>query len=66
MRPLKFLDRLYRRLDSSYEGCIEKYKKVTDGVDLFKRIDTDKVYERCPSFRKIIDFIVEAAGKHNN
>ncbi len=47
--PAKELEKLFRtKLKKPYD----KYK---DGGDLLKRVDWQKVYDKCPTFKKLVD-----------
>lgn len=50
--PSKFLKRIYS------EYLHREYKKTVDGTVLMGRIDPEKVYEKCPNYRAMIDFFV--------
>jgi len=54
--PSILLDKLYR------ENQGRKYKKVTHGYDLFGKLDPDRVYEACPTFRKMMDELLTLAA----
>jgi hypothetical protein len=53
--PAKLLERLYR------EEYRRHYKKVTDGSVLFKKLDPDRVYEKCPVFKQMMDEMLTLA-----
>ena len=53
--PAELLERLYRRRQNRH------YKKVTDGSVLFKKLDPDRVYEKCPVFRQMMDEMLALA-----
>lgn len=45
-----------KRLDALYEKHFRKrYKKITYGSQLFKKLDPEKVYSKCPRFREMMD-----------
>lgn len=50
--PSKYLKRIYS------EYLHREYKKTVDGKVLMGRVDPQKVYEKCPNFRAMIDFFV--------
>lgn len=50
--PSKFLKRIYS------EYLHREYKKTVDGKVLMGRIDPQKVYEKCPNYRAMIDFFI--------
>jgi len=57
--PSKLLEQLY--VNNRKKG----YKKVTDGSALFRKLDPEIVYSRCPRFREMVDEMValaQAAG----
>ena len=53
--PAYLLKRLYE------ETTKGSYKKVTYGVDLFRKLDPQVVREKCPYFRKLADDLVDLA-----
>lgn len=53
--PAELLERLYRRRQNRH------YKKVTDGSVLFEKLDPDRVYEKCPVFRQMMDEMLALA-----
>ncbi len=53
--PAKLLNRLYK------EKLNRTYKKVTNGVDLFGRLDPDVAYEKCSRLKEMLDSMVEMA-----
>ena len=53
--PAKLLDRLYR------ERMGKRYKKVTDGVNLFQSLSPDRAYEKCPALKALLDDMLELA-----
>jgi hypothetical protein len=57
--PAKWLDKLYAQTPR------RKYKKVTDGIQLFKKLDPEIARERCPHLKALLDEMLdlaEAAG----
>jgi hypothetical protein len=50
--PSHYLKKLYS------EHLNRGYKKTVDGVNLMKKIDPEKVYQKCPNYRKMIDTMV--------
>lgn len=56
--PAKRLQNLYR--DKLGKG----YKKVVDGATLFKQLDPQIAYQKCPQFKKLMDAMVEMASQH--
>ncbi len=53
--PAKLLDRLY----TSKTG--RHYKKVTQGEDLFAKLDPEMAYEKCPSLKQMLDDMLALA-----
>lgn len=53
--PARLLDRLYR------DKLQRKYKKVTDGKELFDQLDPQIVYQKCPHFRQMMDTMLQLA-----
>lgn len=54
--PAKLLERLFPlKID-------RKYKKVTNGRDLFSRLDPNVAYGKCPRLRELLDKMLELAG----
>ena len=53
--PSKLLIRLSR------EKSGKSYIKTTYGPDLFSRLDPDRVYQTCPSFRAMMDELLALA-----
>ncbi len=53
--PARLLDRLYR------DKLQRKYKKVTDGKELFDQLDPQIVYQKCPYFRQMMDTMLQLA-----
>ena len=53
--PSKLLEQLYS--SNRKKG----YKKVTDGNALFRKLDPEIVYSRCPRFREMVDEMVALA-----
>jgi Domain of unknown function (DUF4276) len=53
--PAKLLDRLY------WDKLGKKYKKVIDGVDLFRKLDINIARSRCPSLLEFLDAAKELA-----
>ncbi|MBK6430745.1 MAG: DUF4276 family protein [Anaerolineae bacterium] len=53
--PGKLLDRLYK------DRLRRKYKKLTDGKDLFDQLDPQTVYNKCPYFRQMMDTMLQLA-----
>jgi hypothetical protein len=53
--PAKLLERLYRaKLKRSY-------KKITDGADLFRRLDPEAAAAKCPQLRVLLDELLALA-----
>lgn len=50
--PSKYLKRLYS------EYLHREYKKTVDGKVLMGRINPEQVYEKCPNYREMIDFLI--------
>ena len=55
--PAKLLERLY----SQKTG--RRYKKVTNGRELFGRLDPNVAYGKCPRLRELLDKMLELAGE---
>jgi len=55
--PAKLLERLY------WERLKKKYKKVTDGSNLFGRLSPEEVYAKCPCFKNMLDEMLILAKK---
>jgi hypothetical protein len=53
--PAELLDRLYREKQKKH------YKKVIDGSALFKKLDPDRAYEKCPIFRQMMEEMLTLA-----
>ncbi len=53
--PAKLLERLYR------EKLKRRYKKVTDGSELFKKLQPDVAYNKCPALKELLDWMLERA-----
>ncbi|MBN1581159.1 MAG: DUF4276 family protein [Anaerolineae bacterium] len=53
--PSALLERLYRKKQRRH------YKKVTDGSVLFKKLDPDRVYDKCPVFKQMMDDMLALA-----
>ena len=53
--PAKLLERLYREKQKKH------YKKVIDGSVLFEKLSPDRVYEKCPVFRQMMDEMLALA-----
>ncbi|HVA79697.1 MAG TPA: DUF4276 family protein [Candidatus Binataceae bacterium] len=53
--PAVRLEKLYR------EKIKETYKKVTEGYDLFGKLDPEIVCARCPYFKRLLDDILNLA-----
>ncbi len=47
--PAKLLERLYR------DKTNQRYKKVTDGADLFRNLDPNGAREKCPHLKALLD-----------
>lgn len=54
--PSYLLDRLYG------EALKKKYKKVTNGSDLFSKLDPNVVHQKCPYFKRFCDDLIELAN----
>jgi len=53
--PAKLLDKIYeKQLNIGY-------KKITHGANLFRKLDPNTVYEKCPHFRQLMDKMLELA-----
>lgn len=55
--PALLLERLYE------EATGRTYKKRTYGEDLFRKLNPEVVYNKCPYFRKLADDLIESARK---
>ena len=53
--PAKLLERLYREKHNRH------YKKVTDGSELFKKLNPDLVYKKCPIFSRMMQEMLALA-----
>lgn len=53
--PAKLLERLYR------DKLRRSYKKVTDGANLFGRLDPQVIRSKCPHARELLDDMLELA-----
>jgi hypothetical protein len=53
--PGKLLENLY------LAKLRRKYKKVTDGDDLFEKLDPEVAYEKCPYLRAMLDDMLQLA-----
>jgi hypothetical protein len=54
--PAKLLERLYS------QKIGRRYKKVTNGRELFGRLEPDVAYGKCPKLRELLDKMLELAG----
>jgi len=55
--PAKLLERLYSLKTGS------RYKKVTQGRELFSRLDPNVAYGKCPRLKELLDKMLELAGE---
>jgi hypothetical protein len=53
--PARLLARLYQ------ERLGRKYKKVIDGANLFRLLDPERAYEKCPALKALLDDMLELA-----
>lgn len=53
--PAKLLNKLYQKNSG------RNYKKITHGKDLFKKLDPNIAYEKCPYFKELLDKMLELA-----
>jgi hypothetical protein len=53
--PAKLLENLYKNKFK------RTYKKVTDAGDLFRRLDPDIAYLKCPKLKEFLDEMLEMA-----
>lgn len=53
--PSKLLGRLYATKTS------RGYKKVTDGTDLFRQLNPETVYQKCPHFKQMMEEMLALA-----
>ncbi len=53
--PAKRLNKLYQNTTG------RNYKKITHGKDLFKKLDPNIAYEKCPYFKELLDKMLELA-----
>ena len=58
--PAELLDRIYQREKG------KGYKKVADGRSLFKKLDPEKAYEKCPYLKLLLDKMLELAKNSGN
>jgi hypothetical protein len=49
--PAKVLEQLFR----TRSPLKKRYIKAKDGVDLLRKVDCQKVYDKCPTFKKLVD-----------
>ena len=54
--PSKLLEKLYRK------HLHRKYKKTTDGVELFSKLDPKTVRDKCPRFKEMLDGMLSLAN----
>ena len=53
--PAQLLQQLYKK------HCNREYKKVTNGLELFLKLDPGLVYKKCPYFAQMMDEILDLA-----
>ena len=53
--PAKLLDRLYTN------KLNRRYKKTTDGTNLFRALDPAVAYAKCPNLKLLLDDVVQLA-----
>ncbi len=53
--PAKLLERLY------FLKTARRYKKVTNGKELFSRLDPNVAYGKCPRLKELLDKLLELA-----
>ena len=53
--PSKLLNRLYK------SNCREAYKKTVHGAGLFRKLDPNEAYEKCPHFKSMLDEMLSLA-----
>lgn len=53
--PAKLLDRVYE------QETRHRYKKVTYGKDLFKKLNPDSAYQKCPHLQALLDEMLRLA-----
>lgn len=58
--PAKLLKKLYR------EQTGKRYKKITDGTNLFRKLDPSTAYEKCPHFRTLMDTMLRLAKERES
>lgn len=56
--PSKLLNRVYRLKTG------RDYKKVTQGQQLFKKLDPSNAYDKCPYLKQLLDKMLELANAH--
>jgi hypothetical protein len=56
--PAKLLDRLYE------QNLNRPYRKTVDSVQLFRDLDPNVVYDKCPNFKRLADTMLEMAQSH--
>ena len=53
--PAKLLERIYSQKTS------RRYKKVTNGRELFGRLDPNVAYGKCPRLKELLDVMLKLA-----
>lgn len=53
--PCKLLEKLYS------EKLKRRYNKITDGTELFRRLDTDLAYRKCPRLQELLNEMLRLA-----
>ncbi|HNY26247.1 MAG TPA: DUF4276 family protein [Candidatus Sumerlaeota bacterium] len=57
--PSKLLTRLYREKS----GSKKKYNKITDGSNLFAKLDPDQARKKCPHLKEMLDTLLDLARR---
>ena len=58
--PAKFLDKIFMK--ETKRG----YKKTVHGSQLFRKLDPNTAYSKCPNLKKMLDYMLEEAQKCHN
>ena len=41
----------------------KRYVKVKDGIDLVENVDRQKVYDKCPTFKQLVDDLRDSSNQ---